>query len=255
MQLCPDSVTAANGLSGVAARELFGLTGTDEVVRDKEDALITKDRMRVDMVAEFYVRVAPTREAVSIAAATLGRRTLEHTRLHELLSEKFIGALRSVGAEMTLEEMHERRGDYVTKVKAAASKALEMNGLELESVAITELDQRRISPPTGLDPIRAPWASRLNPACIRVIRSANQSSGTRGTASAGVVATISASSATLCVQSTVAPVIGLFPWGLTAWWSPSNTRPGDTSPTPKLSPIASGWTTRAISSVWRLNVL
>ena len=35
-----------------------------EVVRDKENALITKDRMRVDMVAEFYVRVAPTREAV-----------------------------------------------------------------------------------------------------------------------------------------------------------------------------------------------
>ena len=49
----------------------------DEVVRDKENALITKDRMRVDMVAEFYVRVAPTREAVSMAAATVGRRTME----------------------------------------------------------------------------------------------------------------------------------------------------------------------------------
>ena len=86
-----------------------------EVVRDKENALITKDRMRVDMVAEFYVRVAPTREAVSMAAATLGRRTMEQVRLHELLSGKFIGALRSVGAEMTLEEMHEQRGDYVTQ--------------------------------------------------------------------------------------------------------------------------------------------
>ena len=112
-----------------------------EVIRDKENALITKDRMRVDMVAEFYVRVAPTREAVSNAAATLGRRTMEQVRLHELLSGKFIGALRSVGAEMTLEEMHERRGDYVVKVKADASEALAMNGLELESVAITELDQ------------------------------------------------------------------------------------------------------------------
>ena len=112
-----------------------------EVVRDKENALITKDRMRVDMVAEFYVRVAPTREAVSMAAATVGRRTMEQVRLHELLSGKFIGALRSVGAEMTLEEMHERRGDYVVKVKEAASEALAMNGLELESVAITELDQ------------------------------------------------------------------------------------------------------------------
>ena len=102
-----------------------------EVVRDKENALITKDRMRVDMVAEFYVRVAPTREAVSMAAATVGRRTMEQVRLHELLLGKFIGALRSVGAEMTLEEMHEQRGDYVTRVKAAASEALAMNGLEL----------------------------------------------------------------------------------------------------------------------------
>ena len=57
-----------------------------EVIRDKEKALITKDRMRVDMVAEFYVRVAPTREAVSMAAATVGRRTMEQVRLHELLS-------------------------------------------------------------------------------------------------------------------------------------------------------------------------
>ena len=50
-----------------------------EVVREKEDALITKDRMRVDMWAEFYVRVEPTRQAVSVAAATLGRRTMERT--------------------------------------------------------------------------------------------------------------------------------------------------------------------------------
>src|SRR5215218_5032364 len=41
-----------------------------EVVREKADALITRDRMRVDIEAEVYVRVKPTIEAVSIAAAT-----------------------------------------------------------------------------------------------------------------------------------------------------------------------------------------
>ena len=83
----------------------------------------------------------PTREAVSIAAATLGRRTLEPERLHALLSGKFVSALRSVASEMTMEQMHEKRGEYVARVKEAAAEALAQNGLELESVAITDLDQ------------------------------------------------------------------------------------------------------------------
>ncbi|HSP26694.1 MAG TPA: SPFH domain-containing protein, partial [Saliniramus sp.] len=66
-----------------------------QVVRSKDQALITKDRMRVDVEAEFYVRVRPTREAVSIAASTLGRRTLEAQNLHSLLAGKFESALRA----------------------------------------------------------------------------------------------------------------------------------------------------------------
>src|SRR5690242_5679841 len=111
------------------------------VVRSRQDAVITRDRMRVDIEADFYVRVQPTREAVSIAAATLGRRTMEPEQLHALLAGKFISAIRSVASEMTMEEMHERRGDYVARVKTNASEALAQNGLELESVAITDLDQ------------------------------------------------------------------------------------------------------------------
>ena len=80
------------------------------VARAKDDALITKDRMRVDIDADFYVRVAPTKEAVSLAAATLGRRTMEQERLHALLSGKFVSALRSVASEMSMVEMHEQRG-------------------------------------------------------------------------------------------------------------------------------------------------
>ena len=111
------------------------------VARAKDDALITKDRMRVDIDADFYVRVAPTRDAVSLAAATLGRRTMEQERLHALLSGKFVSALRSVASEMTMVEMHEQRGAYLQRVKAAAAEALAQNGLELETVALTDLDQ------------------------------------------------------------------------------------------------------------------
>src|SRR5215211_2520071 len=111
------------------------------IVREKRDAVITRDRMRIDIEADFYVRVQPTREAVAIAAATLGRRTLEPEQLHALLSGKFVSAIRSVAAEMTMEQMHEQRGEYVARLKAEATEALAQNGLELESVAITDLDQ------------------------------------------------------------------------------------------------------------------
>ncbi len=52
------------------------------VTRDKENALITRDRMRVDIDAEFYVRVRPDRPSVAIAAATLGKRTLQQIRIN-----------------------------------------------------------------------------------------------------------------------------------------------------------------------------
>ena len=94
-----------------------------QIVREKRGAVITRDRMRIDIEADFYVRVQSTREAVAIAAATLGRRTLEPERLHALLSGKFVSALRSVASEMTMEQMHEQRGEYVARLKAAAAEA------------------------------------------------------------------------------------------------------------------------------------
>ena len=111
------------------------------VSRIKEDAVITRDRMRVDVETEFFVRVMQEKSAVSAAASTLGRRTLDPGHLAELLSGKFVGALRSVAAEMSLDEMHEHRSDLVANVEERAKIALAQNGLELESVAITDLDQ------------------------------------------------------------------------------------------------------------------
>jgi uncharacterized membrane protein YqiK len=61
--------------------------------------------------------------------------------LRELLEGKFVDALRSVAAEMTMEEMHEKRGEYVKRVKQAVAEDLLKNGLELETVSLTGLDQ------------------------------------------------------------------------------------------------------------------
>jgi uncharacterized membrane protein YqiK len=112
-----------------------------EVSRGRDKALITKDRMRVDVIAEFYVRVAAQPEAVAAAAQTLGLRTLEPEQLKELVEGKFVDALRTAAAEMTMEELHEQRGSYVRRVREAVAGDLTMNGLELEAASLTQLDQ------------------------------------------------------------------------------------------------------------------
>ena len=112
-----------------------------EVKRADGQALITRDRMRVDVQAEFYVRVKPVSNAIADAAQTLGRRTMNPQSLKELIEGKFVDALRSVAAEMAMEELHELRAEFVQKVQTVVSEDLLKNGLELETVSLTGLDQ------------------------------------------------------------------------------------------------------------------
>ncbi|WP_163336520.1 flotillin family protein [Desulfopila sp. IMCC35008] len=112
-----------------------------EVKRENQQALITRDRMRVDVAAEFYVRVKPTEESIANAAQTLGLKTMAPEELKNLVEGKFVDSLRAVAAEMAMEELHEQRVEFVTKVQAAVSEDLLKNGLELESVSLTGMDQ------------------------------------------------------------------------------------------------------------------
>ena len=112
-----------------------------EVMRGRDKALITKDRMRVDVIAEFYVRVAATPVAVATAAQTLGLRTMEPAQLKELVEGKFVDALRTAAAEMTMEELHEKRGSFIKRVRESVAEDLTKNGLELEAASLTQLDQ------------------------------------------------------------------------------------------------------------------
>jgi len=114
------------------------------VERNNVDALITLDRLRIDVKAEFYVRVRPDSEAIAMAAQTLGLRTMQPEALKDLVEGKFVDALRSVAAGMTMNELHEQRADFVQKVQQVSSNDLAMNGLELESVSLTGLDQTSI---------------------------------------------------------------------------------------------------------------
>lgn len=112
-----------------------------EVRKQQQESLITKDRMRVDVITGFFVRVKQSAESVSTAAQTLGQRTQDPNALKQLVEDKFVDALRATAASMTMQELQDRRREFVQAVQNAVAEDLEKNGLELESVSLTRLDQ------------------------------------------------------------------------------------------------------------------
>ncbi len=112
-----------------------------EVSRKNEHSLITLDRMRVDVAAAFFVRVKQLAESVSTAAQTLGRKTMAPEELKLLVEDKFVDALRATAATMSMQELQDKRRDFVQAVQNAVAEDLEKNGLELESVSLTNMDQ------------------------------------------------------------------------------------------------------------------
>lgn len=115
-----------------------------EVSRSGADSLITLDRLRVDAVAAFFVRVSPSVDGVANAAQTLGQRTMHPDSLKELVEDKFVDALRAAAVSMSMHQLLDKRGDFIQAVQNAVSEDLLKNGLELESVSLTRLDQTPI---------------------------------------------------------------------------------------------------------------
>jgi uncharacterized membrane protein YqiK len=115
-----------------------------EVRRAAEKSLITRNRMRIEVIVEFFLRVIPTPEAVAAAARTLGNRTLDSEGLRDLVQGRFVDAMGAVAAQMTMEEIHEHRADYIRGVRTLVAESLTANGLELETASLTNLDQTDI---------------------------------------------------------------------------------------------------------------
>ena len=116
-----------------------------EIRRIGEQSLITNNKMRIDIIAEFFVRVIPTEEGVSVAARTLGERTQNSVALKEVVQGRFVDAMSAVAATMTMEEIHANRSLFMNQVSEIASRTLDSNGLELENASLTSLNQTDIS--------------------------------------------------------------------------------------------------------------
>jgi len=114
------------------------------VVRKNEQSLITSDKLKVDVIVEFFVRVKRDKDSISRAASTLGSKTLHPEDLKALIEGKLVDALRSVASQTTMESLHIERKDFVQQVSNTVAEDLNANGLELESVSLTSLDQTNI---------------------------------------------------------------------------------------------------------------
>jgi len=114
------------------------------IKRAGDKSLITKDRMRAELVTEFFTKVPPEQKAVATAAQTLGNRTLDPEHLREVVQGRFADALGEVAAKMTLDEIQENRGQFVKEVTKIADASIGHTGLALETVSIISLDQTPI---------------------------------------------------------------------------------------------------------------
>ena len=116
-----------------------------DVTRKGESALITKDRLRVDVAAEFYASVKSDSASIARAAQTLGNRTFHRDELGALIEGMMVDALRSSAAQMTMDELHEGRTAFVKQVKDLLKEVLGNYGLQLNNVSLTDLDQTQFS--------------------------------------------------------------------------------------------------------------
>jgi uncharacterized membrane protein YqiK len=111
------------------------------VERRGTHALITKDNLRVDLSAEFYIKVQANDDDILQAARSLGGRNVQPDAVSELVQEKLVSALRTVAATKELVELHSKRDEFATAVQQIVIHDLAHNGLTLESVTISSLDQ------------------------------------------------------------------------------------------------------------------
>lgn len=114
-----------------------------EVDKQGLESLITADRLRVDVKVEFFVRVKADAASVADAATTLGKITMEPDALKNQVEAKFVDALRAVAVKMSMYDLNAKRSEFVQQVQTVVAEDIAKNGLELESVSLTALNQTK----------------------------------------------------------------------------------------------------------------
>ena len=112
-----------------------------DIERTGPKSIITKDRLRVDVAAEFYVRVQASVEGVATAAQALAGKSFRAADLEDILEGKLVDAMLSVAARYTMDDLQDNRAAYAEEVSEVLCENLAQNGLMLESMSLTRIDQ------------------------------------------------------------------------------------------------------------------
>jgi len=111
------------------------------VSRSRDQAILTADKIRVDVVAELYTHVGHSEDDLLTASRSLGEKTFDADNIRNLLEAKIISALRSYAATKTLTELHENRDVFARDIKDQVLESFKVNGLSLEEVTIVTMEQ------------------------------------------------------------------------------------------------------------------
>jgi uncharacterized membrane protein YqiK len=120
-----------------------------QIDRTGPDALITADFLRADVKAVFYIRVQKEERSIEQAATSLGSISGDAHSVQNLIQEKLVSALRTVAATQALHALNAKRAEFAEAVQKIVAEDLKPNGLTLESVTISSLDQ---APPQSMRP-------------------------------------------------------------------------------------------------------
>ncbi|HJV33218.1 MAG TPA: SPFH domain-containing protein, partial [Patescibacteria group bacterium] len=112
-----------------------------EMERKGADGLITGDKLRADIKAEFFVRVMAIDDDIMNASRSLGDKLQNAAQVRSLVEDKLVSALRNAAAKKSLEELNSNRDGFMEEVVKIVTGDLKHNGLTLESVTISKLDQ------------------------------------------------------------------------------------------------------------------
>ena len=111
------------------------------ISRARDQAVLTSDKIRIDLGVELYAHVGRANDEVLTASRSLGDKTFDPDKVRNLLEAKVVSAVRSYAATKTLNELHENRDIFAKAVRESVVESFHANGLMLEEVTVVALEQ------------------------------------------------------------------------------------------------------------------